>query len=91
MDVEGAELESLPEWLESGALDRVEQLAMELHLPPVHQKVVEDSHYIVFMFQADFSSLLGILQKLLRLGFRVISHEINMTVKTQSTAGISTL
>jgi hypothetical protein len=40
VDVEGAELEALPEWLESGALDRVLQLAMELHLPTIHMEVV---------------------------------------------------
>ena len=36
MDVEGAELAVLPEWIQSGALARVDQLAMELHLEGIH-------------------------------------------------------
>ena len=46
----------------------VNQLALELH-------VRENS---------QFSSLLGILQKLYRLGFRVISQEVNMVVGPDS-------
>ena len=71
VDIEGSELTALPQWIESGALDKVgpltfifvtldpgegvgfhiaeffnyfslltqvEQLAMELHLPPIHQQ-----------------------------------------------------
>ena len=38
VDIEGTELTALPEWLESGALEHVEQLAMELHLPPIHDQ-----------------------------------------------------
>jgi hypothetical protein len=69
VDIEGSELTALPQWLESGALEHVEQLAMELHLPSIHQ-------------QKRFTWLLGVLQQLYRLGFRLISHEVNMTVKT---------
>ena len=36
MDVEGAELAVLPEWIHSGALEGVGQLAMELHLQSIH-------------------------------------------------------
>ena len=38
MDIEGAELEVLPELLESGVLDRVDQLALEFHLEEIHEK-----------------------------------------------------
>jgi len=71
VDIEGMELAALPEWVESGALAGVEQLAMELHLPTVH-----DQH--------RFPWLLKLLQQLYKLGFRVISHEVNMTVKSTS-------
>jgi len=71
VDIEGSELTALPQWIESGALDKVEQLAMELHLPPIHQ-------------QKRFQWLLKVLQQLYTLGFRLISHEVNMTVKNQS-------
>jgi len=71
VDIEGAELIGMPEWIKSGALDRVDQLAMELHLGPIHQG-------------QRFQWLLKLLQQLYSLGFRLISHEVNMTVKNQS-------
>jgi hypothetical protein len=71
VDIEGAELAALPEWLESGVLEHVEQLAMELHLPPVHQ-------------EQRFPWLLELLQRLYKAGFRLVSHEVNMTVKNIS-------
>jgi len=71
VDIEGAELNGMPEWIESGALERVNQLAMELHLGGIHQG-------------QRFQWLLKLLQQLYSLGFRLISHEVNMTVKDQS-------
>ena len=32
MDIEGSELSGLPVWLKSGALDNVQQIALEIHL-----------------------------------------------------------
>ena len=37
VDIEGAELETLPQWVESGILQSVQQLGIELHLAEVHQ------------------------------------------------------
>merc|ERR1712032_1176060 len=71
VDIEGAELNGMAEWIESGALERVNQLAMELHLGGIHQG-------------QRFQWLLKLLQQLYSLGFRLISHEVNMTVKDQS-------
>jgi len=71
VDIEGAELSGMPEWIKSGALERVDQLAMELHLGPIHQG-------------QRFQWLLKLLQQLYSFGFRLISHEVNMTVKDQS-------
>ena len=39
VDIEGEELASLPQWLDTGVLDRVHQLGMELHLPTIHNQV----------------------------------------------------
>ena len=39
LDIESHELSGLPLWLNSGALDNVEQLAMEVHLEPPEEKV----------------------------------------------------
>ena len=39
LDIESHELSGLPLWLKSGALDNVEQLAMEVHLEPPEEKV----------------------------------------------------
>ncbi len=66
MDVEGAELDGLPEWLSTGALDHVEQLAMEIH---THTLPLE-----------GFKGLLETLRKLYEKGFRVVSYEINAVV-----------
>ena len=37
IDIEGGELTVLPQLLETGALNNVNQLAMELHLTELHQ------------------------------------------------------
>ena len=66
MDVEGAELNGLSEWLATGALDNVEQLAMEIH---THKIPTE-----------RFKGLLETLRRLYEKGFRVISYEINAVV-----------
>ena len=36
IDIEGHELAGLPNWLETGALKNVNQLALELHLTGLH-------------------------------------------------------
>jgi hypothetical protein len=79
VDVEGAELAVLPEWLDSGALARVEQLAMEFHLVRIHRKVSPRWQEEPSL-QARFVWLLSLLQRLFQLGFRVISHEVNMAM-----------
>ena len=60
VDVEGAEWGTggLSDWMESKVLDNVNQLALELHTNP----------------ESDFIRLVGILQQLYRLGFRLISQ-----------------
>jgi len=67
IDIEGAEIGGLPDWLATGALTNVHQIALELHLTPLH----EGPH---------FNWLLDVLQHLYKLNFRLISHEVNMVV-----------
>jgi len=67
VDIEGAEIGTLPQWLNSGLLQRVGQLGIELHLAEIHQKQI-------------FPWLLGLLQQLYVQGFRIISHEVNTAV-----------
>jgi len=65
IDIEGHELAGFPNWLETEALNNVNQLALELHLTPLHEG-------------PNFIWLLEILQKLYKMNFRLISHEVNM-------------
>jgi len=64
VDIEGYELDALPEWIESGALEKVDQMALELHLRRIHS-------------QKKFQWLLKLLQQLYSMGFRLVSHEVN--------------
>ena len=34
VDVEGAEIKSIPQWIRSGVLDKVDQIALEVHTNP---------------------------------------------------------
>ena len=74
VDIEGEELYSLPEWIVSGALDNVEQIALELHLPIIHD-------------MKWFKWLLDLLKQLYHLNYRLISHEINMTLGKPANGG----
>lgn len=99
VDIEGEELATLPEWLDSGVLEHVEQLGLELHLPSVHLQ--EPWHWLLELVpgawaplhpllrflspvqhhRMSWRRLLGVLQRLYRLGFRVIAHVANANVK----------
>jgi len=65
IDIEEHEIAAFPNWLETGALDNVNQLAIELHLSKLHAG-------------PNFIWLLELLQQMFKLNFRVISHEVNM-------------
>lgn len=66
IDIEGAEFNEggFRDWIQSGVLNYVDQIALELHMTQNN-----DREYIEAM---------EILQDLYNLGFRVISHEVNM-------------
>ena len=73
IDIEGGEWSSggFSDWLSSGVLHKVDQMALELHVRQNHQ----------------FKTLLGILQQLYKIGFRVISQEVNMVVGPDRNSG----
>lgn len=64
IDIEGEEKNSIPDWIESGALDNVEQIGMEVHLQQKHKwlDALYISHY----------------QSLYKIGFRLISWDPNV-------------
>jgi len=68
IDIEGTELSDggFKDWIESGALQNVDQIALEMH---VIQKGSNERQYI---------ELLHILRDMYQLGFVLISQEVNM-------------
>jgi len=56
LDIEEAELTGLPVWLASGALENVQQIAMEVHLKSLDPKVTLDflEHFIDLQLKGDF-------------------------------------
>ncbi len=71
VDVEGSELQALPEWIESGVLKRVRQIGIEFHTGPIH--LPADRANVVYR------ELLEVLAKMHKedLGFRLISYTPN--------------
>jgi len=67
IDIEGHELPAFLNWLATGSLKNVNQMALELHLTELHKG-------------PKFIWLLEVLQELYKLNFRVISHEVNMVM-----------
>ena len=84
MDIEGAELGTLPQWMESGLLQRVDQMGIELHLADIHQVRLEPTKTASYHFYQEqrFPWLLGLLQQLYTQGFRIISHEVKTLNRT---------
>ena len=70
IDIEGGEFQQggFSDWFISDALHNVRQIALELHLP---RNGGGAKMYI---------NLLRILRELYRIGFRLISQEVNMPV-----------
>ena len=62
VDIEGHEYETISEWISSGALDRVDQIGMEVHIKT-------DDRIPLFLKH---------MEDLYALGFRVISFAPNM-------------
>jgi hypothetical protein len=70
VDVEGSELDSIPQWLTSDVLRNVQQIGIELHTGPIHLK---DSQ-----LEEKFGNLLKSLQVMHdKYGFRMVSYNTN--------------
>ena len=62
-------MRAMPEWVSSGALKNVNQLAIEIHSEI--SVTIEKSHY---------SDLVQIMKDLYNIGFRIISYDANLIV-----------
>ena len=69
VDVEGAELKAIPEWISSGVLDQVNQIGIELHTGK--GAIPQDKVF------SELSFLLAEMRKLHDIGFRLISTTNN--------------
>ena len=69
VDVEGAELKSIREWIESGILDHVRQIGIEFH---TGKDFVKESDVVPVLLR-----LVEDCRKLHDLGFRLISSDLN--------------
>ena len=78
MDIEGNELKCLPSWLESGALENVQQIGLEFHL---------DNQYN--NYRNDLRTTANFIDTLKNLYFhgnyRLISYEANGCAKNSET------
>ena len=72
MDIESDEWKSIPQMIESGALDDVKQIAIELHFPFLRQ--IEDIKWRT----EDTNMPLYALRKLYQAGFRIVMRERNI-------------
>ena len=69
VDIEGSEIKAIPEWIDSGVLDQVNQFGIELH---TGQTSLGSDDLI-----PKISELLTIIRKLHNIGFRLISNSNN--------------
>jgi len=74
VDIEGAEIEAIPEWITSGVLESVSQIGIELHTGRTSLGL--DPGDLV----QKFSSIIDFVKDLYRLGFKLINHVNNECV-----------
>ena len=72
IDIESGEWKSIPRMIESGALDDVKQIAIELHFP--YRRQIEDIKWRT----EDTNLPLYALRKLYQTGFRIVMRERNL-------------
>ena len=65
VDIEGAELKAIQEWIDSGILNQVSQIGIELHTQPESMSKDELANLL--------KDLLDAMRKLHEMGFRLIS------------------
>ena len=71
VDIEGAELTAIPEWIKSGILDSVTQIGIEIHSGKY--TLGSDPTKLA----KDFSNILTFIRDLHSLGFKLISFTNN--------------
>ncbi len=69
VDVEGSEIKSIPQWIDSGILDYVKQIGIEIHTAPDY---VPDRQVVPAILE-----LMENTQRLHNMGFRLISSTNN--------------
>ena len=69
VDIEGAELEAIPEWIDSVALDLVSQMGIEIHTSQNNIKYLK--------VKRTLNKMLNIFRRLDKSGFRLISSTNN--------------
>jgi hypothetical protein len=75
VDIEGAEIAAIPEWISSGILDNVSQFGIELHTGTfVFGKALD-------VASQNISKILEFIRNLYKLGFRLISNANNDCVE----------
>ena len=80
VDIESSEIKSIPEWIESGVLQNIRQIGIELHTGKIFFDKPNRAKAV--------KSLLKSISKLYDLGFRHISYDPNTCVgKSQDHAG----
>ena len=71
VDIEAYEVEAIPEWLSSGALANVDQIALEFHLD-------QAARLLKISIPEATRTYLRLIQSLYKLGFRLIEWHANV-------------
>ena len=67
MDIEGSELQAIPEWISSGILEDIDQIGFEIHINGIEGEEL----------RKEMIRILDNIRKLHQLGFRLIYSENN--------------
>lgn len=77
VDIEEEELNSLPQWIETGVLNNVDQLALEMHLNVLHKNVYKKEDWVSEKHR--FKDILTQMQELYKQNFRIVSFIPNLS------------
>ena len=80
VDIEGSEVKAVRNWIETGALDRVDQIGMELHLFVDDPKDFTVAQKVSLAKRTAKPVFLELVQSLYRIGFRLIAWAPNIGV-----------
>jgi len=77
VDIEEEELHSLPQWIESGILENVDQIALEMHLNVLHVNIYKKDDWVHQKHR--FRDILTQMQDLYKQNFRIVSFIPNLS------------